>query len=139
MLAAVLALAACAKNPTAPTVVYDRPSLDARYKAVADMIALPVCSISSHCSSVAVGAKPCGGPWRYLVYSHLNVDERELRRRADELFSFEREYNMRNGIASDCSFVRAPVPGCVDNMCVDLTEGAGTGSFWTVRVYTAEQ
>ena len=121
-LAAAVALAsvACEKNPAAPTVVYDRLSLDARYKAVTDMIGVPVCSTSLQCSSVAIGAKPCGGPWRYLVYSHGNVNEPELQRRTDDLFAFEREYNMRNGMASDCSVPRPPMPGCVDSMCVDL-------------------
>ncbi len=118
--AVALAPVACEKNPTAPTVVYDRLSLDARYKAVTEMIALPVCSASLQCSSIAIGAKPCGGPWRYLVYSPGNVNERELRRRTDDLFAFEREYNTRNGMASDCSVPRPPVPGCVDGMCVDL-------------------
>lgn len=122
MLAAAVALApvACDDRPAAPTVVYDRPSLNAKYKAVMDMIALPVCSTSLQCSSVAAGAKPCGGPWRYLVYSTVNVNERELRRRIDDLFAFEREYNMRNGIASDCSVPRPPTPACVDGTCVDL-------------------
>lgn len=121
-LAAAVALAAvgCEKNPAAPTVVYDRPSLDARYKAITDMIGLPVCSTSLQCSSVAVGAKPCGAPRRYLVYSDVDVNERELRRRTADLFAFEREYNTRNGIVSDCIVPHPPTPGCVDTMCVDL-------------------
>ena len=118
--AVALAPAACERSPAAPTVVYDLSSLDARYKAVTDMIALPVCSTSLQCSSIAVGAKPCGGPWRYLVYSDVMVDERELQRRTADLFAFEREYNTRNGIVSDCSVPRQPTPGCVDSVCVDL-------------------
>jgi hypothetical protein len=118
--AIALAPVACERSPAAPTVVYDRPSLDARYKAITDMIAVPVCSMPLQCSSVAVGAKPCGGPWRYLVYSDVMVDERELQRRAADLIAFEREYNRRNGIVSDCSVPHAPTPGCVDSVCVDL-------------------
>jgi hypothetical protein len=119
--AVALAVVACGSNPAAPTVVYDRASLDARYKAVTDMIAVPVCSRSLQCSSVALGSKPCGGPWRFLVYSQVNINEQELRRRADDLFAFEHEYNLRNGIVSDCVAARAPTPGCVDGMCVDLS------------------
>ena len=118
--AVALALVACERSPAAPTVVYDRPSLDARYKAVTDMIALPVCSTSLQCRSVAVGAKPCGGPWRYLVYSDVMVNEQELQRRTADLFAFEREYNTRNGIVSDCSVPHPATPGCVDSVCVDL-------------------
>jgi hypothetical protein len=121
-LAAAVALAAvaCDESPAAPTVVYDRSSLDARYKAVTDMIALPVCSTSLQCSSVAVGARACGGPQRYLVYSRVNVNEQELRRLTGDLFAFEREYNTRNGIFSVCIVPPPPAPGCVDGMCVDL-------------------
>jgi len=118
--AIALAPVACERSPAAPTVVYDRPSLDARYKAITDMTAVPLCSTSLQCSSVALGAKPCGGPWRYLVYSDVNVNEPELQRRTAELFAFEREYNTRNGIVSDCSVPRQPTPGCVDSVCVDL-------------------
>src|SRR5688572_32699237 len=111
-LAATVALApvACEKTPAAPTVVFDRPSLDARYKAVTDMIAEPVCSTSLQCSSVAVGAKACGGPRRYLVYSDVTVNERELRRRAAELFAFELEYNQRNLVVSDCMSPQPTTP-----------------------------
>ena len=121
-LAAAVALAsvACERSPAAPTVVYDRASLEARYKAVTDMIAVQVCSTSLQCSSVAVGAKACGGPRRYLVYSDVKVNERELRRRTAELFAFELEYNRRNHIVSDCMSPQPPTPGCVDRMCVDL-------------------
>jgi hypothetical protein len=118
--AVALALVACERSPAAPTVVYDRASLEARYKAITDMIALPVCSTSLQCRSVAVGAKPCGGPWRYLVYSDVMVNEQELQRRAADLIAFEREYNTRNGIVSDCSVPHPPTPGCVDSVCVDL-------------------
>ena len=118
--AVALAPAACERSPAAPTVVYDRPSLDAMYKAVTDMIAEPVCSTSLQCSSVALGAKPCGGPWRYLVYSNVTVNERELQRRAAELFAFELEYNRRNRMVSDCIGIGRPTPGCVDSMCVNV-------------------
>lgn len=116
----VSAVAACDERPTGPTLVYDRATLDAKYQAVADMIRQPVCATSLQCSSIAIGAKPCGGPWRYATYSTVNVNERELRRRVGDLFAFEREYNIRNGIGSECSVPRAPNPGCVDGLCVDL-------------------
>lgn len=120
IVAAIMSFVGCGDGPGTPTVVYDKPTLDAKYKAVSDLAAAPVCSATLQCSSIAIGAKPCGGPWRYLVYSRVNVNEEELRRRVDDLFAFEREYNMRNGVASDCSLAQPANPGCVDGMCVDL-------------------
>ncbi|MGH2399811.1 MAG: hypothetical protein ACRDF6_08180, partial [bacterium] len=119
-LTAASALAGCEQTAATPTVVYDRVTLNAKYQAVTDMVKMPVCSTSPQCSSVGIGAKPCGGPWRYLVYSKVNVNAQELQRRVDDLFAFEREYNRRNGIASDCSVARAATPGCVDGFCIDL-------------------
>lgn len=115
-----LLVSACGDAPSTPTVVYNRPTLDAKYQAVTDMIALPVCATSLQCSSIAIGAKPCGGPWRYAVYSKGNVNERELQRRADDLLAFEREYNRRNNVVSDCSLARPATPACVEGFCVDL-------------------
>ena len=116
----MLFLSACNDSPGSPSVVYDRPTLDAKYRAVTDLVGTPVCSATPQCTATPLGAKPCGGPWRYVVYSRQNVNEQELRRRVDELYAFEREYNVRNGVASDCSLAQAPNPGCVDARCVDL-------------------
>jgi hypothetical protein len=120
IVAALVSSSGCGDRPGTPTVVYDKPTLDAKYKAVTDLAAARACSATSQCASIAIGAKPCGGPWRYLVYSRVNVNETELRTRVDDLFAFEREYNMRNGVASDCSLAQPANPGCVDGICVDL-------------------
>jgi hypothetical protein len=120
LIAALVSSSGCDEWPGTPSVVYDQPTLDAKYKAVTDLAALPVCSTSLQCSAIPIGAKACGGPARYLVYSRVNVNEQELRRRADDLFAFEREYNTRNGVVSDCSLAQPANPGCVDGVCIDL-------------------
>ena len=80
------------------------------------------------CASIAIGAKPCGGPWAYLVYSRSSVDERELERRVDEYTRFNRVVNDRWNLFSDCLVVLPPDVGCVSGRCVDrhqLYSGAG--------------
>lgn len=114
------ALAGCGGSAVEPTPVYDRATLTAKYDAIAQVVGRPACATTPQCAAIPVGAKPCGGPWRYVVYSTVNVNETELRRRADDLFAFEMEYNRRNGIASDCSLARAATPACVEGVCVDL-------------------
>lgn len=126
MVAAALSApgAGCGGNgagPTpVPTPVYDRATLAARYDAIAQIVGVPACTTTPQCAAIPVGAKPCGGPWRYLVYSKANVNETELQRRAADLFAFEMEYNKRNGVASDCSLARTATPACVEGSCVDL-------------------
>jgi hypothetical protein len=115
-----LVLSGCDRSPGAPTGAYNRDTLDAKYQAISDTVKLPVCSTSQQCGSMGIGSKPCGGPWRYIVYSKVSVHEEELKRRVDELFAFEHEYNRHNGIVSDCSVARPAEPACVDGMCVDL-------------------
>jgi hypothetical protein len=47
------------KEPAAPTVVYDRPSLDARYKDVTDMIALPSGTLADVVSDAILPYRSC--------------------------------------------------------------------------------
>lgn len=85
-------------------------------------IAAAPCSDSTDCAVVAVGAKPCGGPWGYLVYSTASVDSTELGRKARAYTDFNRLLNERWGYVSDCAVQPVPQPSCVDGRCVDLLE-----------------
>jgi hypothetical protein len=99
---------------------YNRATLDMKYQAVYNLTQDLSCSDSSACASIGVGAKPCGGPWRYLVYSKDTVDEDELTATVADLNAYEAGYNAQEGIVSDCSMAREANPGCVDHKCVDL-------------------
>ena len=50
----------------------------------------------------------CGGPWEYLVYCADSVDEDALQNSVDEYFEMNQQYNMDNGVTSDCAMVEAP-------------------------------
>jgi hypothetical protein len=79
-----------------------------------------LCSDSTECRFIGFGSKPCGGPWRYLIYSISTVDTVELARRVAEYNKFEATLNRRYGWYSDCSVPRPPNLGCRDGQCVDL-------------------
>ena len=83
----------------------------------------PLCSDSTECRFIAFGSKPCGGPWRYLIYSVSTVDTVELARRVAEYNEFEWVLNRRYARGSDCRIVSQPVLGCRDGRCVDLRYG----------------
>ncbi|MCK4655569.1 MAG: hypothetical protein KAT85_01020, partial [candidate division Zixibacteria bacterium] len=38
------------------------------------------CTDSTDCRRIAFGDKPCGGPWKYLIYSASTIDTMELQR-----------------------------------------------------------
>ncbi|MFH1313632.1 MAG: hypothetical protein ABIJ00_10480 [Candidatus Eisenbacteria bacterium] len=88
-----------------------------------DILALagePLCSDSTECRYIGFGSKPCGGPWRYLVYSISTVDTVELVKRVEEYNEYERCLNRRYGRVSDCSVPIPPRLGCRNGRCVDL-------------------
>ncbi|MYA78300.1 MAG: hypothetical protein F4014_02160 [Gemmatimonadetes bacterium] len=69
------------------------------------------------CRSVAIGSKPCGGPWAYIVYSASSTDPTELANRLAEYNAFEAEMNALYGYVSDCSIPSMPVLVFKDGRC----------------------
>ena len=99
---------------------YDHATLDKKYQAVYSLIRDLSCQDSSDCASIGVGSKPCGGPWRYVVYSKATVDEKELMDSVADLNEYEKGYNIQEGISSDCETAPEARPGCVSGKCTDL-------------------
>lgn len=111
-------LFACARDQPKQ---YDRAGVDRRYQAVYDLTKDLSCADATVCSSIGIGAKPCGGPWLNLVYSTATVSADALTAAVDDLNAYEAGYNREQGGASDCSMAPPANPGCVNNQCVDIT------------------
>ena len=92
--------------------------LAAKEAEIRAMIGDASCADASACASMAFGAKPCGGPWEYLIYCVDSVDEEVLQAHVDAYFDLNQQYNFENGIASDCSVVEEPALDWVDGTCV---------------------
>lgn len=84
---------------------------------VNDLIEDKSCNGVDDCASIAYGAKPCGGPWGYLVYAPSNVDVAELEQLVEEYNQLEEEINQISGRVSDCGLVEEPDLECADNIC----------------------
>lgn len=65
-------------------------------------------STSESCRSIAFGAKPCGGPWRYLIYSVEDSDERRLQDLVARYNQLDQWRNLEEGVISDCSIEMPP-------------------------------
>ena len=97
-----LVLTACGEQ------VVSEAELTEKEAKIRAMIGDASCDDVDSCASIAFGAKPCGGPWEYLVYCTDSVDEDALQKRVDEYFELNQKYNAENGIVSDCAMVEEP-------------------------------
>ena len=80
-------------------------------------IGTPAAEERAQCRTMALGVKPCGGPWTYLVYSTAVSDEAKLRKLVDEFNELDRKRNEEDGLISDCSVVSEPKVTLADGVC----------------------
>lgn len=97
-----LVLTACGEQVVSEAELMEK---EAKIRA---MVGDASCDDVSACASMAFGAKPCGGPWEYLVYCTDSVNEDALQNLVDEYFELNQKYNAENGIVSDCAEVDEP-------------------------------
>jgi hypothetical protein len=76
------------------------------------------CEVTGQCRVIAVGSKPCGGPWSYRAYSTLKTDVSSLEVTVQRYTDLQKELNQRTGAISDCMFVTEPTVQCVSGRCV---------------------
>lgn len=79
----------------------------------------------STCQSIALGSKPCGGPWQYLIYSTAQTDSELLVEKVAEYNAWEADINMLHGSISDCMLVVEPALGLRDGQCAAADVGLG--------------
>lgn len=62
----------------------------------------------SQCRAIAYGARACGGPEGYLVYSNLNTNENKLEDLISKYTSLQIERNKKDTVSSICSVELEP-------------------------------
>jgi hypothetical protein len=90
----------------------------------ADILALTQnmsCSDSSVCKTIAVGAKPCGGPAGYLIYNGVGVNEAVLVSKIKQYNAWNEKYNQKKNLSSDCQVLDPPKIDCVDGKCQEVS------------------
>jgi hypothetical protein len=85
-----------------------------------DFIGEPTCKDAKDCRAIAFGAKPCGGPWSYKIFSASAVDTTELFTLVDDYNELNATFNDRHGWMSDCSMVERPGIECLEGRCVAI-------------------
>ncbi len=110
-------LAAC-NDEEPPNEAADRARLDKMETEVDDLIGDAACNDAKECRVIAFGAKPCGGPWSFKIWSAATVDSTALAGLVADYNKFNHTLNDRYGWMSDCMVVMPPNVGCVDGHCV---------------------
>ncbi|MDZ7757878.1 hypothetical protein [Rhodohalobacter sp.] len=62
----------------------------------------------SSCRVLAIGAKPCGGPWGYLVYSEEDSDPEKLELLVERYNELDEIRMKENGYGSTCDYATEP-------------------------------
>lgn len=101
------------------TMRTDSVVLDRMRTEIINFIGTPSCG-GEDCRYIALGVKPCGGPWEYLIYSAPTIDVDSLRFMVSRYNTFDDGFNRRYNVASDCRFVVPPRIGCIEGRCSDL-------------------
>ncbi len=95
----------------------NRAKLNKLKKEIDREIGKPRAKRSSQCRAIAFGAKPCGGPKSYLIYSTLQTNETKLKRLVNQYNSLEEKINKETDAMSDCMLIEEPTVSLVNGMC----------------------
>lgn len=115
--ALLLALGACALSPAPPAAAEPAASPAQLQQQIEAEIGDAACSSDAQCHSLALGAKACGGPLRYLAWSSQRSDAARLQALADQLRRADEAGNAQQGRISDCRLVTDPGARCVAGRC----------------------
>lgn len=98
----------------------DKKELASLKKTIEDLASASVCNETTECKFIALGTKPCGGAWSYLVYS-TSIDVEELEALVEAYNQKNADFNTTYGVISDCSAVMPPTGlKCENNTCVPI-------------------
>ena len=86
------------------------------------------CDNAQQCHSIAIGAKACGGPERYLAWSSKHNDGARLRKLAEQYAAERMRQDKDSGMMSTCSLVTDPGATCQAGRCILLQRGLGNGA-----------
>jgi hypothetical protein len=125
-----LALSACNRIPilgSLPTAWHasqekaDQQKLRQMRTVIDSLVGTAACDSVEDCRYTGLGAKACGGPQGYLIYSVTQTDTAALAVKVAEYNRFEQEMNRTYGYVSDCAMVAEPVLGRLAGRCTDLS------------------
>lgn len=81
------------------------------------LVGTPDCSSDAQCHTLALGARPCGGPESYLAWSSGKTQQAELQALGERYKEERRAANAADGRASTCQYMMDPGTVCRAGTC----------------------
>jgi hypothetical protein len=75
------------------------------------------CKKDTDCDSLEYGAKPCGGPREYLIFSKKSPKASALKRKVAEFSALEKQINTIEQSMGDCMVTMPPLVHCKKKKC----------------------
>ena len=122
LIAILLSLFLCINCDDEKAEKEDKARLENMEQEILGIISDLSCTDSTDCRIIGFGAKPCGGYWRYLIYSKINVDSVQLNEKVRIYNEYNETLNEKYGWISDCSLPPIPVIKCIDGECVNIID-----------------
>ena len=122
----LLVTSACGSTP-----VQDAPPAPGNASLLAQIqaeVGAAACDSTQQCQTIAIGAKACGGPERYLAWSSKGYDGKKLKALAQAQAEASRKQQQADGMMSTCSIVTDPGATCEAGRCVLQKSGLGGSS-----------
>ena len=95
----------------------DKVALKELETEITKLIEDKTCENSGQCMYIAFGSKPCGGPYKYLIFSAAKTDTSLLRKKVFAYNTLQESINLKYKLVSDCSIPAVPVVSCVQGEC----------------------
>ncbi|MBE3671633.1 hypothetical protein [Pseudoalteromonas distincta] len=109
----ILLLSGCASTVTSNE--QSKNLSDLNYD-LSNMVSNNSCTASFQCKVLEVGARACGGPSKYAVYSTLNTSQEEAEQLSQQITKQEKIQNKAQGL-TDCSPVLEVQSLCINHQC----------------------
>jgi hypothetical protein len=81
------------------------------------LVGTPSCSSDDQCHTLALGARPCGGPESYLPWSSAKTSPAEIQALGERYQAERRAANKASGGVSTCQFLMDPGAVCRAGTC----------------------
>lgn len=123
--ASLVLLAASACTATPPVTPAPAPGSANLAEQIKAEVGDAACDAPQQCQTLAIGAKACGGPERYLAWSNKSSDGKTLKALAQAQADASRKLQQSDGMMSTCAIVTDPGATCQAGRCV-LNKGDST-------------
>lgn len=75
------------------------------------------CSGGNDCKVIGMGARPCGGPSKFIIYALSKTDEKQLTDKITAYTNLEKELNIKYNRMGTCEMLIPPTVDCLNGVC----------------------